>query len=130
VENQKLNFDRLERIFYLQEQLMLEYKKKKADDIPDWPLDLLNKESQRFCRDITLRSVEELFEALAHLKNWKKHKKTLSSEFNKDEFVEEIVDSMHYIVELLVLTGVKPDEFYDAYCKKNLKNHNRLKGGY
>jgi len=129
-EKNQLNPDRLEELFYLQEQLMLEYKKKKADDLPAWPVDLLDKKSQQFCRDITLRCVEELFEGLAHLKNWKKHKKTITSEFNRNEFLEEIVDSVHYLLELLILSGVKPDELYNAYKIKNKINLDRLKNGY
>jgi dimeric dUTPase (all-alpha-NTP-PPase superfamily) len=125
-----LNPDRLEELFYLQEQLMLEYKKKKADDLPVWPVDITDKASQRFCRDITLRSVEELFEALAHLKNWKKHKKTEVKTFNRNEFLEEIVDSVHYLLELLVLCGITSDELYSAYCNKNKINQDRLRNGY
>ena len=117
-------------MFTLQEELMREYKKEKADDLPSWPVDLTNKQDQRFCRDITLRSVEEMFEALAHLKNWKKHRKTENKEFDRSEFLEEIIDSVHYTLELLILCGVTSDEFFQAYCKKNRVNLDRLTNGY
>ena len=46
--------------------------------------DLANKASQQVCRDLALRGVEEMFEALQHLKNWKPHKLTEEKEFNKE----------------------------------------------
>jgi hypothetical protein len=129
-EKKKLLSNRLESMFNLQEKLMQEYKRTKSDDLPSWPVDLTDKYDQRFCRDITLRSVEEMFEALAHLKNWKKHRKTENKEFDRSEFLEELVESLHYTLELLILCGVTSDELYQAYCKKNRVNLDRLKNGY
>ena len=67
---------------------------------------------------------------LQHLKNWKPHRDTEVHEFDKDEFLEEVVDAFNYFMSVLVLTDVGADELYDAYCKKDQIIHNRLDEGY
>ena len=79
---------------------------------------------------MALRGVEEMFEAVQHLKNWKPHRKTEITEFDRDEFLEEIVDAFNYFFSLLVLTGVSADDLYDAYVKKDSIIHDRLRTGY
>ena len=64
--------------------------------------DLSSKASQQVCRDLALRGIEEMFEALQHLKNWKPHKLTEEKEFNKEEFLEEIVDAFNYFFAFTV----------------------------
>ena len=81
-------------------------------------------------RDTALKGVEEMFEALGHLKNWKPHRSTEVREFNREEFLEEIVDAFNYFFSLLVLTGVSADDLYDAYVKKDSIIHDRIRTGY
>ena len=50
------------------------------------PLDLFQKKHQQVCRDVALKGVEEMFEALGHLKNWKPHRSTEIKEIDRDEF--------------------------------------------
>ena len=100
------------------------------DTYTDIPLDLSKKADQRFCRDIALRGVEEMFEALQHLKNWKPHRQTEVSDFDKDEFLEEIVDAFNYFFSLLILTGVDANQLFEAYEKKDKIIHKRLGDGY
>ena len=98
---------------------------------PSLPVDISTKESQQFCRDLALRGVEEMFEALAHLKNWKPHRSTdIKDELNRDEFLEEIVDALNYFFAMLVMLGVDADEFMQAFEAKNKKIHDRLLGKY
>ena len=97
---------------------------------PEIPLDLSKKEHQQICRDTALKGVEEMFEALQHLKNWKPHKKTQTSDFNRDEFLEEIVDAFNYFLSLIILAGFDSEDLYDAYLKKDFIIHGRLKEGY
>ena len=55
---------------------------------------------QKYLRDIALYGVEEIFEALQHLKNWKAHRQTdLGGDFNRDDFLEEMVDA--YVAQLI-----------------------------
>ena len=114
----------------LREQFMIALKDKRPTTYPDWPLKLTNKRDQQVCRDMALRGVEEMFEALQHLKNWKTHKKKGDSTFDREEFLEEMVDAFNYFFAMLVMLGVTPDEFFDAYVSKNEKIHKRLKGNY
>jgi dimeric dUTPase (all-alpha-NTP-PPase superfamily) len=97
---------------------------------PHWPLDLSDKQNQQYIRDIALRGVEEMFEALQHLKNWKPHRQTDVAEFDRDEFLEEIVDAFNYFFELILLAGFSADDFFEMYLKKDKVIHDRLKTGY
>lgn len=105
-------------------------KVRKPGEYPAWPIDLSSKSDQQHVRDMALRGVEEMFEALQHLKNWKPHRDTEITEFDKDEFLEEVVDAFNYFLSVLVLTGVTPDELYDMYCRKDDVIHQRLNTGY
>jgi predicted house-cleaning noncanonical NTP pyrophosphatase (MazG superfamily) len=109
---------------------MNELKDNVPNSHPEWPLDLSSKESQQFCRDMALRGVEEMFEALQHLKNWKPHRVTEVTEFNRDEFLEEIVDAFNYFFSLVILTGFDSKDLFDAYMKKDEIIRNRIKNEY
>jgi dimeric dUTPase (all-alpha-NTP-PPase superfamily) len=125
--------DKLIGIFELQAALMRRYYDMallKGNYMPAWPIDITKKIDQQACRDTGLKAVEELFEALQHLKNWKPHRSGGIKEFDRSAFIEEIVDSLHYILEMLIFIGVTPEELYDAYVSKNLKNHKRIDDGY
>ena len=125
-----MSSDKLDKIFQLRERFMVEIDSANPDIYPDWPVDITSKKSQQVLRDTALKGVEEMFEALQHLKNWKPHKKTEILEFDREEFLEEVVDAFNYFFSLLVLTGVTPDELYEAYCKKDAVIHKRLRTGY
>ena len=97
---------------------------------PEWPVELSDKISQQALRDSALKGVEEMFEALQHLKNWKPHRLTEIKEFNREEFLEETVDAFNYFFALLVMMGVTPDEFFEAYERKDKIIHARLDNNY
>ena len=122
--------DSLDEMFRLREMFMTAMKEANPDIYPAWPVNLTEKKSQQVLRDTALKGVEEMFEALQHLKNWKPHKKTETSDFDREEFLEEIVDAFNYFLSLLVLTGVTPEELFTAYCRKDDIIHERLKSGY
>ena len=109
---------------------MASLKHKKPTEYPDWPIDLTDKRDQQHIRDMALRGVEEMFEALQHLKNWKPHRDTEVHEFDREEFLEEVVDAFNYFLSVLVLMGVSADELFEAYDKKDKIIHERLMGGY
>lgn len=125
-----MNQDMLKEMFRLRQQFMSDMMASNPNIYPDWPVDLTEKSSQQVLRDTALKGVEEMFEALQHLKNWKPHKQTEVKEFNRDEFLEEVVDAFNYFFSLLVLTGVDADELFDAYIKKDTIIHDRLRTGY
>ena len=122
--------DRLAEVFKLRERFMIDLQKSNKSAQPCWPLDLKSKKDQQYVRDIALRGVEEMFEALQHLKNWKPHRKTEISEFNREEFLEEVVDAFNYFFSLLILVGFDDDDLYEAYCKKDAIIHERLQTNY
>ena len=105
-------------------------KKKFPDSYNAWPLDISKKSSQIQLRETALKGVEEMFEALQHLKNWKPHRKTEMPEINREEFLEEIVDAFNYFLSLIILIGVDVDEFYSAFLKKDEIIRGRLNEGY
>jgi len=102
----------------------------KPGSYPNFPLDMTDKQSQQFCRDLALRGVEEMFEALQHLKNWKPHRETEIKEINKEEFLEEIVDAINYFFSLLIVTGFDDLDLYKAYVDKDEIIRARLQNGY
>lgn len=122
--------DKLEELFALRERFMVALREKKPNEYPSWPVNLSDKTDQQHVRDMALRGVEEMFEALQHLKNWKPHRDTQVQDFNKDEFLEEVVDAFNYFLSVLVLTGVSAENLYDAYLEKDSTIHKRLDTGY
>lgn len=122
--------DKLDEIFRLRESFMRRINEKIPGVYPDWPVSLSDKNSQQSLRDSALKGVEEMFEALQHLKNWKPHRMTEVKDFDKEEFLEETVDAFNYFFALLVMMGITSDEFFDAYTKKDKIIHERLEKGY
>jgi hypothetical protein len=121
--------DKLESMFSLRKEFM-DMLTEKLDAYPELPLNLLEKKSQILLRDITLKGVEEIFEALQELKNVKEHRQTDIPQFDRDAFLEENVDALNYFFTSLRLVGVSADELYSAYVKKHNKIVQRLNNGY
>lgn len=121
--------DRLHQVFVLREKFM-EAIRDKRGAYSEWPLDMSDKKSQQLIREITLKGVEEMFEALGELKNWKSHRLTENREVNREAFLEEIVDAFNYFIAVMILAGVDADEFFEAYKKKDAVIHDRLNSGY
>jgi hypothetical protein len=127
-----MNNCKLKEMFNLRESFIRRMQKERSGSYPiPVPLkNLSDKKSQQVCRDLALRGVEEMFEALQHLKNWKPHKLTEDTEFNKEEFLEEIVDAFNYFMALLIVVDVDEEKLFDAYLKKDQKIRKRLDEGY
>ncbi len=127
---QSNNQDSLKRIFEMRSSFMNSLESAKPGSYPPWPLNISSKQSQQVLRETALKGIEEMFEALQHLKNWKPHRDTEVSEFNHEEFLEEVVDAFNYFISVLVLVGVTEGEFFEAYEKKDKIIRNRLLNGY
>lgn len=125
-----MNADTLEMMFYLREKFMLTMKEKGRGYQLEWPVDMGDKKTQQLLREITLKGIEEMFESLGELKNWKHHRVTENREVNKDAYIEEIVDAFNYFLAILVLAGVSHEDFYQAYVRKDKIIHERLNNGY
>lgn len=122
--------DSLKDMFELREEFMRAITEIKPPGYPEWPVDTSEKKSQQVIREISLKGVEEVFEALTLLRNWKSHKDNGSKEFDREHFIEEFVDAFNYFIAVLVLLGVDADEFIEAYRNKNKIIHDRLRNGY
>ena len=122
---------KLERMFELRLSFMKMMKTTIPGSYPTFPVDISKKESQQVCRDLALKGVEEMFEALQHLKNWKPHRVTdVKEELDREEFLEEVVDAFNYFFAMLIVTGFSEKELFDAYIKKDGKIRDRLLNGY
>ena len=125
--------DKLETIFTRREEFLQLLIKRFPDSFPNqWPVDITTKESQKFIRQIALNGVEEMFEALQHLKNWKPHRQTdlSKSPVNKEEFLEEVVDAFNYFFAMLIVTGFDHEDLHEAFLKKHEIIKDRLQNGY
>ena len=121
----------LQKMFKLRNEFISEMREARPGSYPDLPLDLSKKNAQQFCRDLALRGVEEMFEALQHLKNWKPHRVTnVEQELDREEFLEEVVDALNYFFAMLIVTGFDEKELFEAYLKKDSKIRQRLINGY
>ena len=122
--------DKLEDIFSKREQFMHLIKDKFSGTYPEWPVDLSSKKAQSTCRETALKGVEEMFEALGHLKNWKSHRQTDMPDINREEFLEEIVDALNYFFSLIITAGFDEDDLIAAYIKKHDIIIKRIEEGY
>ena len=121
----------LSEMFKLRKEFIEQISKDIPGSYPQLPLDMSSKSSQQFCRDLALRGVEEMFEALQHLKNWKPHRMTDFNEGpDKDEFLEEIVDALNYFFSLLIASGFDEKDLFKAYNSKHKVIMKRLEDGY
>lgn len=105
-------------------------KEKYPETYTSWPVNISEKNSQVILRDTALKGVEEMFEALQHLKNWKPHRESDIPEVDKEEFLEEVVDAFNYFFSLLILTGFDSEDFMKAFDKKDKVIRDRLTKGY
>ena len=122
--------DRLQEMFLLREAFMKAIAEKQPAVLQKWPVDIKQKASQQVVRDTVLKGVEEMFESLANLKNWKPHRSTVVEDFNRQEFLEEYVDAFNYFLSVLIMLGISSDELYKAYLRKDAIIHERIEKGY
>ena len=122
--NQRVNA--LGHMFDLRKEFMKALKEKVPTSYPEWPVDVSQRESQQVLRETTLRGVEELFEALQHLKNWKTHRSDTDEDFDREAFLEEMVDALNYFFAVLVMLGINDEELFYTYRKKHNIIMNRI----
>ena len=114
----------------LREKFMRDLAEKRPVALRDWPVDISKKESQQAVRDTVLKGVEEMFEALQHLKNWKPHRATEVKDFDRDAFLEEFVDALNFFFAVPIALGIDAEELYAAYLSKDAIINERLKKDY
>ena len=97
----------------------------------EFPVDLNSKQGQKICKAIAYDIIGEVSEVISELKNSKQHRQTdVGDLFDKQHYLEEIVDATHFLFELVIMSGFSVEEYYDAYMKKGNINTNRINSGY
>jgi len=122
--------DRLTRMLEMREHFMKELAANRPGVLQKWPVDITSKDGQQAIRDNVLKGVEEMFEALQHLKNWKPHRASEVKDFDQDAFLEEYVDAFNFFLAVPIMLGISADELFEAYLKKDVVIHERIKRGY
>ena len=74
--------------------------------------------------------MEEVFEALQHFKNWKPHRQTEDVDFDREKFLEEMVDSFNYFISLMVALGFTAEDLHRVYVEKDRVIHSRINQKY
>lgn len=120
--------DMLEEIFNTQKQLQentMGYNFKDMDD----------KQRARYIKDMMFWTNDEMSEAthnLPYAKDWSK--KYDKPEYNKEEqwllFKEEMIDALHFFMNILIAANMTPEEILKMYLDKNKENIDRQKRGY
>lgn len=122
--------DRLTMMLEMREHFMRELAANRPGVLQKWPVDITSKDGQQAIRDNVLKGVEEMFEALQHLKNWKPHRASEVKDFDQDAFLEEYVDAFNFFLAVPIMLGISADELFEAYLKKDAVIHERIKRGY
>jgi dimeric dUTPase (all-alpha-NTP-PPase superfamily) len=122
-----LNGDRLTAMFALQSKL--QERLGTWDKIKDNP-----SMRQQFLNQMTIAMVEEVVEITRETayKNpdfvpfgWKK-----TQVENTEKLKEEIVDLMHFVMNVSLVAGMDAEEMFQIYMRKNKVNHVRQDTGY
>lgn len=103
-EHEEVNGDKLVAIFNRQKELMNKYhdieKRSGLLQTEDCPVNLNDKRGQARIKDFSWRIIEEVGEALD----------ALNVHCDEEHFKEELIDGLHFLVELSILAGIEPKD--------------------
>jgi len=120
--------DRLTQMFEQQQEFIKLLQEKRGH--PEIPLDLKQKESQQFLKSLSHECMHELFESNLLLKNSKRHRATEITEFDRESYMEELSDVLHYFIGILKCSGITAEEIFVVYMRKGQVNIDRVNSGY
>jgi len=100
VENVPQVEDKLIAIINKQKELMSKYQQ--IEGMPNYPMDIDSKESQKWFKDFFWRIIEEIMEAYECISH-------------KEHFEEEIGDAFHFLIEALILINTNLDFKIDSH---------------
>lgn len=118
--------DKLDALFAKQRQLQVEKMGGDPCNL-DGPLPASTQKRIQFIKDMVMALEDELHEALAEV-GWKPW--ATSTHINRDAYVGEMVDALHFFLNLCLVVGVDADELFTKYLAKNAKNAQRQDEGY
>jgi dimeric dUTPase (all-alpha-NTP-PPase superfamily) len=110
--------------------LDLIFEKQKALQVRSYggdPAELPDEERIAYVRNMTLALEDELHEALAET-GWKPW--ATSRHINREAYVGELVDALHFLVNLFLVVGAGADEVHARYIEKSTRNAKRQSDGY
>ncbi len=131
IEYVRVQGDLLKAMFARQHELELKYREIESANLGIvFPglAEIDNPLHQYLIKDLMWRVVEELGEAANCLKNkpWKNtHMPT-----DREHFLEEIADSMHFFIQLLMFVGLDAEQACLLYFKKSEVNKFRQASNY
>lgn len=107
---------------------MYESQGKLQELINGYPLDVQSEE-QRIAniKENYIAIVQELGEMLNET-GWKSW--ATSRHINRSEYKKEIIDSWHFLMNLMLHVGMTPDDLYRGYLEKRAINERRQRTGY
>lgn len=123
-----VEFDMLEEMMSQQESFMNLLREKR--NFPEFPVDLTSKQGQKVVKGIAYDAMHELFEAIQLLKNSKDHRATDVKDWDRPAYIEELVDHLHFFLEIVIMSGVTRAELFEAFMKKGYVNVDRIENGY
>lgn len=91
------------------------------------PTLLEGEERTEYVRRMVLGMIKEATEVLDQT-GWKWW--SVKEHFNRDEFLEELIDVTHFVGALAVLTGCTDEEWGRLYAAKSEVNRQRQREGY
>ena len=102
-KHEDITGDKLEAIFNRQKELMDKYhhieKRSGLMQTEDCPVDLNDKRGQARIKDFSWRVMEEVGEALDAIR-----------QNDMEHYVEELIDGLHFLTELTILSGIDIDK--------------------
>lgn len=123
--------DKLEAIFQRQRELLEKFHEIEESNgllpDPNIPVNLGTHQGQAVIKSRAWNVTEELAEAMNELKNRPWKQKTYPVDL--DKYYEEIVDALHFFVELCILSGLSAQDLFDWYMGKAAVNTQRQELG-
>jgi len=123
-------FDDLPGIFKEQEKLMELYKPISNPTLPDWPMDLSNRDNQRILKSFMGDVIEELGEYFEHCMETvgllidSNPQSIHLLAIKHAEMNEELSDALHFLVEVFIFVNITPNTFanffYDIMKQQNI----------
>lgn len=112
--------DKLDEIFQRQAELQRDAYGQDPSDLPD-------EEKPHFAQWNAFALTDELHEAMAEV-GWKPW--ATSRHINREAYKGELVDALHFFVNMCLVVGITPQELFEGYLAKREKNAQRQAEGY
>lgn len=106
--------DKVKQMFEIQKNFTGKFFKERFN----LDIDNMTEEQRIFwSKEFILSGSKEMYEMLDEI-NWKKHRFT-GQQNNIDNFIEEGVDTMKFLINLFVINGCSSDQFYEKFIDKS-----------